>query len=89
MPALVGLEVSDAHDLAFAARVVAVAVDPAAPLPVTGVVTAQAPSAGTRVDPGDTVQIVVESGPDDGGGGGKLVIPPPGPLDPAGTKPLA
>ena len=63
VPALVGLEVSDAHEVAFAARVVAVAVDPAAPLPVAGVVTAQAPSAGTRVEPGASVEIAVESGP--------------------------
>jgi beta-lactam-binding protein with PASTA domain len=90
VPALVGLEVSEAHERAFDARLVAVAVDPVAPLPVSGVVTAQSPAAGTRVDPGDSVEIVVDSGPDDGGGGGggAPLAPHPGPLDPAGTKPL-
>jgi beta-lactam-binding protein with PASTA domain len=89
VPALVGLEVSDAHELAFAARVVAVAVDPAAPLPTSGIVTAQAPNAGTRVDPGDTVEIVVEPGGGGGGGGGSSPVePPPRPRDPAGTKPV-
>ena len=51
VPALVGLEVSAAHELAFEARVVVVAADPDDPLPATGVVTAQAPAAGTRVNP--------------------------------------
>ncbi|WP_094930269.1 PASTA domain-containing protein [Pseudonocardia sp. MH-G8] len=99
VPALIGLEVSDAHDLAFTARVVAVAADPAIPLPTAGVVTAQQPSAGTRVDPADTVAIAVEprhgggGGDDEGGGGGggggrPLPTPPPGPRDPAGTKPV-
>jgi uncharacterized membrane protein YgcG len=70
VPALIGLEVSDAHDLAFTARVVAVAADPAIPLPTAGVVTAQQPSAGTRVDPADTVAIAVEPRHGGGGGGG-------------------
>jgi hypothetical protein len=99
VPALVGLEVGDAHELAFSARVVAVAADPAIPLPVAGIVTAQEPGAGTRVDPADPVVIAVSSGPggegggDDGGGGGggggrPIPPPPPGPRDPAGTKPM-
>jgi hypothetical protein len=103
VPALVGLEVGDAHELAFSARVVAVAADPTVPLPVAGIVTAQEPSAGTRVDPADPVVIAVSSGPGGGGGGGDddggdggggggggrpLTPPPPGPRDPAGTKPM-
>ncbi|WP_170231537.1 PASTA domain-containing protein [Pseudonocardia kunmingensis] len=95
VPALIGLEVGDAHELAFAARVVAVAADPATPLPTAGVVTAQDPSAGTRVDPAATVAIAVDAGPADGGGDGggggggrPLPTPPPGPRDPAGTKPV-
>lgn len=70
MPALVGLEVGEAHELAFAARVVAVTADPAEPLPVTGTVTAQYPRAGARVEPAAPVAIAVDPGPDGGGGGG-------------------
>jgi hypothetical protein len=85
VPALVGLDIGDAHQLAFAARVVAVAPDPDDPLPITGTVTAQAPTPGTRVVPAAPVVIAVEPG--GGGGGGRLVEPPPpGPMDPAGTK---
>jgi hypothetical protein len=86
VPALVGLDVSDAHQLAFAARVVAVAPDPDKPLPITGTVTAQAPAPGTRVVPAAPIVIAVDPG-GGGGGGGRLVEPPPpGPMDPAGTK---
>ncbi|MGH3585840.1 MAG: hypothetical protein ACRDQ0_05915 [Pseudonocardia sp.] len=96
VPALVGLEVGDAHELAFTARVVVVAPDPAVPLPTAGVVTAQQPSAGTRVEPAHPIVVAVDPGPGDeggggggGGGGGRpLTTPPPGPLDPAGTKPV-
>jgi beta-lactam-binding protein with PASTA domain len=92
VPALVGLEVGDAHQLAFEARVVVVGPDPATPLPVAGVVTAQQPGAGTRVEPAHQVVVMVDPGPDEGGGGGgggrPLPTPTPGPLDPAGTKPL-
>lgn len=89
VPALVGLEVSDAHELAFEARVVVVAADPDKPLPVTGIVTAQAPSAGTRVAPAHAVAIAVDPAGGGGGGGGggrPLTTPPPGPRDPSGTK---
>jgi hypothetical protein len=87
VPALVGLEVSDAHALAFEARVVVVTADPDEPLPVTGVVTAQTPSAGTRVAPAHPVAIAVDNGGGGGGGGGRrLTTPPPGPLDPSGSK---
>jgi hypothetical protein len=70
VPALVGLEVGDAHELAFAARVVAVAADPASPLPTAGVVTAQEPGAGTRVAPADAIAITVDPGPAGGPGEG-------------------
>jgi beta-lactam-binding protein with PASTA domain len=87
VPAFVGLEVAEAHALAFTARVALVTADPAEPLPVTGVVTAQAPSAGTRVDPAASVAVAVDPDHGGGGGGGSTVEPPPQPLDPAGTKP--
>ena len=83
-PADLSAGLGDAHELAFAARVVAVAPDPDTPLPVAGVVTAQAPGAGTRVDPADPVAILVDPR---GGGGRPLTPPPPGPRDPAGSKP--
>ena len=90
MPALVGLEVSDAHELGFEARVVVVTADPDVPLPTSGVVTAQAPAAGTRVDPAAAVAVAVSSGGEGGGrggGGGRpLTTPPPGPRDPSGSK---
>ena len=87
VPALVGLEVSAAHELAFEARVVVVAADPDEPLPATGVVTAQAPSAGTRVHPAAAVAVAVDPGGGGGGGGGRrLTPPPPGPRDPYGEK---
>jgi beta-lactam-binding protein with PASTA domain len=87
VPALVGLEVSDAHELAFEARVVVVTADPDEPLPVTGTVVAQTPSAGTRVAPAHPVAIAVDTGGGGGGGGGRrLTTPPPGPRDPSGSK---
>jgi beta-lactam-binding protein with PASTA domain len=87
VPALVGLEVSDAHELAFEARVVLVTADPDEPLPVMGTVIAQTPSAGTRVAPAQPVAIAVDTGGGGGGGGGrKLSTPPPSPLDPSGSK---
>jgi beta-lactam-binding protein with PASTA domain len=87
VPALVGLEVSDAHELAFEARVVVVAADPDEPLPAAGIVTAQAPTAGTRVDPAAAVAVAVDAQGGGGGGGGRrLKTPPPGPRDPSGSK---
>ncbi len=88
MPALVGLEVGDAHELAFEARVVVVAADPDEPLPATGTVIAQTPTAGTRVAPAHPVAIAVQSKGGGGGGGGgrRLTTPPPGPRDPFGSK---
>jgi hypothetical protein len=84
VPALVGLEVREAHELAFTARVVAVAADPAEPLPVSGVVIAQLPGAGSRVAPAHPVTIAVEPR-GRGGGGGPIAPFRPGPTDPAGT----
>jgi beta-lactam-binding protein with PASTA domain len=84
VPALVGLEVSEAHELAFRARVVAVAADPDEELPVAGVVVDQQPRAGVAVAPAAAVAVIVETS---GGGGGRPVGPPaPEPQDPAGTK---
>jgi hypothetical protein len=48
VPALVGLDIGDAHDLALGAGVVVVSADPVDPLPATGTVTAQTPLAGFR-----------------------------------------
>jgi beta-lactam-binding protein with PASTA domain len=86
VPALVGLQVGDAHELAFEARVVVVAADPDEPLPATGTVIAQSPTAGTRVAPAHPVAVAVESGGRGGGGGRRLTTPPPGPRDPSGQK---
>jgi hypothetical protein len=88
VPALVGLDVAEAHELAFRARVVAVAADPDEELPVAGVITDQQPRAGCRVTPAASVAVIVEppGGRGGGGGGGRIETPPPGPVNPAGTK---
>ncbi|WP_300011621.1 PASTA domain-containing protein [Pseudonocardia sp.] len=87
VPALVGLEISDAHTLAVDARVVLVDPDPGLQLPVTGVVTAQRPPAGTQVEPGDTVAVHVGFGTDDPGGGGGSPAPVgPAPQDPGASR---
>lgn len=86
MPAFVGLEVGDAHELAFTARVVAVNADAATPLPVSGTVVAQSPRAGVRVQPADAVAILVDPVPGRGGGGRPVEPPTPDPLDPAGAQ---
>lgn len=84
VPALVGLEIGEAHALALSARVVVVSADPVDPLPATGVVSAQQPLAGIAVPAATAVEVLVESG--GGGGGGSVGAPvPPSPLDPAGT----
>jgi hypothetical protein len=62
VPALVGLAVGDAHALAMDARLVLASADPARPLPVSGVVTAQEPAGGLTAAPADTVQVVVDEG---------------------------
>jgi len=86
VPALVGLQVGDAHALALDSRVVTVNEDPDTPPPLSGTVAAQYPLGGTRVRPGDAVQIRVEHG--GGGGGGSRTPDVPDPLDPAGGKQL-
>ena len=84
VPALVGLEIGEAHALALSARVVVASADPVDPLPTTGVVSAQQPLAGIAVPPATTVSVLVDT--DGGGGGGSSGAPvPPAPLDPAGT----
>lgn len=85
VPALVGLDVHDAHELAFTARVVVVSGDPDGELPATGTVVAQQPVAGTRTAAATFVAVLVES--DGGGGGGQPVaVPPPEPLAPGGAR---
>ncbi|OLT05747.1 hypothetical protein BJF90_01890 [Pseudonocardia sp. CNS-004] len=79
VPALVGLEVSDAHELAFEARVVVVSADPDVPLPVAGTVVAQAPSAGTRVAPAHPVVVAVDTGAAVGAVAAAASSPPPRP----------
>ena len=69
VPALVGLPAAQAHEVAMAARVVAIDPDPDTPPTVEGTVTAQQPEAGTRVPAGEAVTIWVE--PDSGGGRGR------------------
>ena len=85
VPALVGLPAAQAHELAMAARLVAVDPDPDTPPTVSGTVTAQQPEAGSRVPAGDPVTIWVE--PDRGGGGGNMPrVEPDKPLDGAGAN---
>jgi hypothetical protein len=77
VPALVGLDLADAHALAMDARVVIASADPANPLPTTGVVTAQEPAAGLKAEPADTVLVVVDEG------GHDRAPVPPASTDPA------
>lgn len=77
VPALVGLSLTEANRLAGAAGVT---LDPITGPTRDGEVTGQQPLAGTQVDPGAEVQVVVEG--DGGGGGGSALVPPPTPKDP-------
>lgn len=89
VPALVGLPAAQAHEVAMAARVVAIDPDPDTPPTVEGTVTAQQPEAGTRVPAGEAVTIWVEpdSGGGGGGGGGNMPrVQPDKPLDGAGAN---
>lgn len=99
VPALIGLEVGNAHALALTARVALTSPNSDFALPLGGTVSAQRPTAGTQVLPGDPVTIWVRIDPDDGpddddggggsgGGGGGSVPDPDGPRprDPAGVK---
>lgn len=95
VPALIGLSVVDAQQLALRARVIAVGTDQDASPPPGAVVTEQHPKAGLRVNAGDPVTIWVRTDPhgtdddDEGGGGGGGGVPSPSgptPRSPAGTK---
>ena len=81
VPALVGLDVGDANDLAMGAGVVVVSADPVDPLPATGTVTAQTPLAGFGVPPASPVSVLV----DPGGRGGEDPVPALLPVDATGT----
>ncbi len=80
VPALVGLEIGDAHELAMGAGVVVVSADPLDPLPTAGTVTAQAPLAGFGVPPASPVPVLVEPH----GENGDQPVPVP-PVDPVGA----
>lgn len=89
VPALVGLDAADAHDLATSAGVVAVDPTSDGTPTLTGTVTAQDPQAGTRVEPGSPVTVWIEKpggGGGGGGGGSAPVTPGPLPQKPAGVK---
>ena len=71
VPALVGLDLADANELAFASRVMLVSADPGEDLPPTGVVVHQEPLAGIQVEPAQPVVVTV------GGGGNRKNAPAP------------
>ncbi|MDQ3154110.1 MAG: PASTA domain-containing protein [Actinomycetota bacterium] len=88
VPALVGLDAAQVHDVALAARLVAVDPDPDTPPTTSGVVARQHPAAGTRVPAGEAITIWIDPGPgdDDEGGGGLPRPHAPEPVGPAGVK---
>jgi beta-lactam-binding protein with PASTA domain len=86
VPALVGLDAAQAHEVAMAARIVAVDPDPDSPPTLSGTVVAQQPEAGERIPAGDTVTIWIEGADGGGGGGGSSQPDSPLPKDPAGIK---
>lgn len=89
VPALVGLDAADAHELALTAGVAIVGPSPNRSTPTYGTVVAQKPTAGTQVQPGDPVTVWIDTGGDGGGGGGGGSAPRPYqplPRDPAGVK---
>ncbi len=77
VPALVGLDIAAAHDLAMGAGVVIVSGDPVEPLPPTGTVTAQTPLAGLSVPPASSVSVLIDPGGDE--------VPAELPVDTVGT----
>ena len=84
VPALVGLDAVSARELAAVAGVILVSGAAAdTQLPVSGVVIAQQPMAGTQIAPGDSVEVLIE---DANGGGGTRPSNDPLPRDPAGMK---
>lgn len=86
VPALVGLPAAEAHEVAIAARLVAVDPDPDTPPTVEGTVVAQQPEAGTRVPAGEAVTVWIEDGGRGGGGGNMPRVEPDKPLDGAGAN---
>lgn len=87
VPALVGLDAAQAHEVAMAARVVAVDPDPDTPPTLSGKVVAQQPEPGDRIPAGDAVTVWIEDSDGGGGGGGGVPQPDsPLPKDPAGVK---
>jgi hypothetical protein len=90
VPALVGLAVRTAQDVALDARLLAVDQAPRAAGPITGVVSAQDPPAGRWLRPGSHVRIWVTTDPDDGdeggGRGGQRLPTGPVTVTPSGTK---
>jgi beta-lactam-binding protein with PASTA domain len=90
VPALVGLTVRAAQDVALDARLLAVDQAPDPVQAITAVVSAQDPPPGHYVPPGSRVRIWVTTDPDDGegdGGRGGLRLPTgPVTVTPTGTK---
>jgi beta-lactam-binding protein with PASTA domain len=92
VPALVGLAVRVAQDVALDAKLLAVDQEPDRSHASYGVVSAQEPAPGRYLPPGSRVSIWVTTDPDDGegrGGRGGLRLPTgPTIVTPSGTKPL-
>jgi beta-lactam-binding protein with PASTA domain len=91
VPALVGLPVRAAQDVALDARLLAVDQAPQCSRSAAGVVTAQDPPPGCHLRAGGRVRIWVSTDPDDdgdgrGGRGGSRLPTGPVPVTPAGTK---
>jgi beta-lactam-binding protein with PASTA domain len=91
VPALVGLGVRAAQDVALDAQLLAVDQAPQPLRSAAGVVTAQDPSPGCYLPPGSHVRIWVTTDPDDGEGrngrGGLRLPTGPVTVTPSGTKP--
>lgn len=91
VPALVGLAMRTAQDMALDAQLLAVEAGHRTGPAAVGVVVAQSPSAGCYAPPGGRVRIWVRtdrSGPDSGDGGGGQQLPTgPVTLTPTGIKP--
>jgi beta-lactam-binding protein with PASTA domain len=90
VPALVGLAVRAAQDVALDAHLLAVDQAPQPSRSAVGVVTAQDPQPGRYLSPGSHVRIWVKTEPDDGEGrdgrGGLRLPTGPITVTPSGTK---
>lgn len=90
VPALVGLAVRAAQDVALDAQLLAVDQAPQPTRTATGIVTAQDPPPGCYLPPGSRVRIWVSTDPDDGEGrdgrGGLRLPTGPVTVTPSGTK---